>query len=72
MGKKKLGKVSLSVSVDPDLLESIDEQVEKRRMLPGLTPLKLERRDSNSSMTFVLEEKPIEKLTLLLKMPRAK
>ena len=30
MGKKKLGKVSLSVSVDPGLLEWIDEQVEKK------------------------------------------
>lgn len=30
MGRKKLGKVPLSVSIDPELLAWVDEQVERR------------------------------------------
>ena len=30
MGRKKLGKIPLSVSIDPEILAWVDEQVEKR------------------------------------------
>lgn len=30
MGRKKLGRVNLSVSIDPALLAWVDEQIEKR------------------------------------------